>query len=128
MLLQKLRLKINSIIRSKHLRMNILKKWKTVSPDDGVAIIEFASWKYFIEYVTDEFSGNKDYIFRGQRSRNWPLESSLDRSLMKIQIDDKWLLIEKNVRKQHLERFQLAARGRLSDSPGYGYGDEENEW
>ena len=97
------------------------KQWKTIQRDDGVWLIEFSSWKYFPAYVFGKFSSKRDYIFRGQRLQNWALEPSLDRNLGK-----RWDLEDRSIRKDHFQRFQLAARGRLPES--FGYSDDENEW
>lgn len=104
--------------------MSTPEQW-TEEKKDGVWIVEFSSWRDFASYVIDKFSNTRYYIFRGQRSQNWLLETTLDRLLKKIQTDGEWLSSERIPRKEHLERFQLAARGRLVNTPEY---KEENEW
>jgi hypothetical protein len=69
-----------------------------------------------------------DYIWRGQRCENWPLEPSLDRlyvgrnKLIKTIANGTLNYFY----KQQLERFQYAVRGRRGVNPPAL--DDENDW
>ena len=60
------------------------------------------------------------YIWRGQRSANWPLEPGLDRALRKTHPDKRSFL-----REQHLRSFQYSVRGRRGRNPSTPASEEE---
>ena len=47
------------------------KMWVTSSITDGIATVQFYSWKYFSIYIYDEMLDYKTYIWRGQRCDYW---------------------------------------------------------
>ncbi len=83
-----------------------------VSRADGVLHMRLSSWKYFHDYVRQEFLDYPHYVWRGQRDSTWPLESSLDRALKGTPTAGRDLAVRK-----HLEKFKLAARGRRGTNP-----------
>lgn len=96
--------------------------WKTVEESDGVKVDQLLSWKYFSDYIYQNFSTTRDYIFRGQRRENWDLTPTLDRF-----IGDQWLLIYGETVRDHFDRFKLATRGRIKTS-FLGLNDERELW
>lgn len=96
-------------------------RWKMVPAKNGVLEIEFSSWKYFHDYIRQQMLDYSHYVWRGQRDSGWKLESSLDRLLKAKPKADR-----PSLANRHLERFQLAARGRRGPNPSRL--DDENEW
>ncbi len=88
---------------------------------DGVMEIKISHWKHFPKLITRELLELPSYIFRGQASAAWKLESSLDRLLKKKKIKLK----EKTV-DQHLNAFMNASRGRRGKHPQVL--ENEDEW
>jgi hypothetical protein len=100
------------------------KNWKTIEEGDGVRVDQLSSWKYFSEYINQNFSDTRDYIFRGQRKENWGLTPTLYRYLEEKSIPD---LAYREVITEHYERFKLAARGRVTSS-FLGFDEEKELW
>lgn len=96
-------------------------RWTRKPTVDGVLVVELSSWKYFHDWVRQEMLDFEHYIWRGQRDAQWPLESTLDRQLRGLLIDEKEAQAE-----EHLLNFQMAARGRRGPNPVRI--DEEDEW
>lgn len=80
---------------------------------DGLTSITFTSWRFFADFVTQDFLEYNSYIYRGQSNSAWLLEPSLDRLL-------KMLPPETNHEKvifRHLGAFIQAVRGRRGLNP-----------
>jgi hypothetical protein len=93
----------------------------TSSREDGVVTIHLTRWRWFPNYVAKRLQNLPDYVFRGQASEKWKLESTLDRVLRK-----RGLKHDELVRQGHLEAFQLATRGRRGPNPPLL--SKENDW
>lgn len=96
------------------------KKWIESSIKDGIGSFTLSSWNYFADFITKEMLDYRVYIYRGQRHEDWMLEPTLHRMLKS---DTKRIYNRK--RKEHLERFRFALRGRVKDSKRYE--DHDNE-
>ena len=88
---------------------------------NGVKRVSTPTWPTFSAYVSTKFLDFTNYIYRGQASDRWPLESSLDRTLRRI-----GELENSKIRERHLERFKYAARGRRGMNPPKL--ESDNEW
>jgi hypothetical protein len=95
---------------------------KTVEEGDGVKVDQLSSWKYFSDYIYQNYSITRDYIFRGQRREDWGLTSTLYRT-----VGEKWLLSYREVARNHFDRFKLATRGRIKTSL-LGLDEEKELW
>jgi hypothetical protein len=82
--------------------------WKTTKVSDGVKVDQLRSWKYFSDYVYQNFSNTRNYIFRGQRREDWGLTPTLHRAIMNKWGSESFYKIAND----HLDRFKLATRGR----------------
>jgi hypothetical protein len=69
-------------------------------------------WDNLLANINDLVADWPAYIFRGQASSDWLLESTLSRALKRIKYTDKEELV-----KEHLERFKLKIRGRRGKNP-----------
>ncbi len=80
--------------------------------DRGVGELPLDSWKAFVDYVHEAMVGLPEFVWRGQRSEHWRVESSLERVLrdLGVRSDSEAGQV---LRFTHLERFKLATRGRL---------------
>lgn len=87
-------------------------RWVEGDAVDGVMTVKLASWKYFHDYVTKEFLDYPGFVWRGQRSASWSLQSSFDRVVTTS--DSK---LRNQLAVQHLARFKMAARGRRGAAP-----------
>jgi hypothetical protein len=94
--------------------------WKRENFSAGILTIKAESWRGFIEYIQNELSNYRAYIYRGQRGLE-PLEPSLDR-IDGINVPDPFKL---------LEAFKKASRGRrtfpakdLTDDEWWALGQE----
>ena len=85
--------------------------WKTIEESDGIKIDQLSSWKYFSDYIYENFSNTRDYIFRGQRNANWGLTPTIFRFF-----EDQWQLYYGDNIQDHFDRFKLATRGRIETS------------
>lgn len=82
---------------------------------DGIGVFKMQSWNDFVKYLNDKKDGMLSYhgyIWRGQRSSTWLLESKLDRYLKQCEKSD-----EKDIRKKHLMNFKMSIRGRMNNLP-----------
>ncbi|MDR3601774.1 MAG: FRG domain-containing protein [Desulfosporosinus sp.] len=70
---------------------------------EGVITADLSSWQEFSKLVTGRLLNTSNYIWRGQRSTDWLLESTLDRMLKKFGDNDSL---------RHLQSFKYANRGR----------------
>ncbi|GAA4861325.1 FRG domain-containing protein [Luteimonas vadosa] len=96
-------------------------RWKQVSYADGFMHIRLSSWKYFHDYIRQEFLDFPNYVWRGQRDAIWPLETSLDRALRGTPVSGRPALV-----RRHFGKFKLASRGRRGSNPQKI--ESENEW
>lgn len=103
--------------------------WEAISAIDGIAIFRLRSWAHFFDFLEAEVfgrpTGQKQLIWRGQRCSNWPLNTSLDRLFTGLGILNKTADELEETSLQHLEKFQLAARGRRGLNPAQ---LKENDW
>jgi hypothetical protein len=89
-------------------------EWNKVNFSDGILEIHAKSWHGFVEYIQDELSNYRAYIYRGQREPEWKLAPSINR------IDGI-----KTLKVNTLHTFKQACRGRRgSSSPKL----EDDEW
>jgi hypothetical protein len=95
--------------------------WDEGDVIDGVMIVKLVSWKYFHEYVTKEFLDFPSFVWRGQRSASWSLQSSFDRIVTTADPKSR-----NQLALQHLARFKMAARGRRGTAPAKI--ENESEW
>lgn len=84
-------------------------------------VVHLQHWSYFDDYITEKMIDRRQFIWRGQASAAWLLESTLDRLLKRRE-----MLQDRNVRDAHLQRFKLAARGRRGANPSLFKSD--NDW
>lgn len=96
-------------------------RWEEKSHANGILHVRLSSWKYFHDYVRQEFLDFPHYVWRGQRDAAWPLESSLDCLLKGTAKTGRQKAVSR-----HLEKFKLASRGRRGPHPQKI--DSENEW
>lgn len=96
-------------------------KW-TEKRENGMLTITLSSWKYFDDYVNQHIVNYKAYIFRGQASSEWKLESTLERMLKKEKKNGTQEVVD-----EHLNRFKLSTRGRRGSSPPC-IGTENDWW
>lgn len=76
--------------------------------EDGVAIEEMNTWNEFVDLVHRKINYDQ-YIWRGQRSEDWLLESTFERNIPDYLYTDKEI---GKIRREHLIGFKLASRGR----------------
>ncbi len=98
-----------------------VKEWKTKSLKNGIWTVQFSSWKYFHDYITQEMLDYSEYVWRGDRCDNRPLLPSFDRS----QKSRKRITIERRMAK-HLKMFKSSTLGRRGLNPLKI--DLENDW
>lgn len=81
-------------------------EWEEIALSDGVLEVNAKSWHGFVEYVQNELSNYRAYIYRGHREPEWKLMPSIDR-------------IEgiRTLKVNTLEEFKQASRGRRGHSP-----------
>lgn len=89
--------------------------------EDGVGVVTLSSWRWFSDWITQEMLDYNNYVFRGQASARWKLESSLDRAIKQLPTNR-----HKETRDKHLENFKLASRGRRGKSPNKI--EDDDEW
>jgi len=51
---------------------------------EGVITADLSSWEEFSNLVTGRLLNTSNYVWRGQRSPDWLLESTFDRMLKKL--------------------------------------------
>ena len=79
---------------------------------NGVQYVKLATWRGFYPYINGRLRDPQGYIFRGQQTSSWKLESSLDRALKSLRPG-----ANARITARHLEQFQLAARARRGVNP-----------
>src|ERR1041385_517245 len=96
-------------------------RWTHEPVKDGVAVIHLTRWGYFDDFVRQKMLDFRNYIWRGQASADWLLESTLDRLLRK-----QGKLHSQTARDEHLRRFKFSSRGRRGANPPNLQND--NDW
>ena len=88
---------------------------------NGILTLQLKTWADFENSIRDDMLDYRHFIWRGQASKNWLLEPTLDRLLKKIN-----KLTDRNIRDEHLKRFKYASRSRRGKNPS----DlkTENDW
>jgi len=97
------------------------KRWKKISVEKGIYIMQLSSWKYFHDFVTQQMLNYSHYVWRGDRCDNRALLPSFDRQ----HIGKSQSFIE-NKTATHLKKFKEAARGRRGINPPKP--ENENGW
>lgn len=84
-------------------------KWTVDDEQHQMITFTLSSWKYFHDFIVEEFLDYRNYVFRGQASEKWLLEPSLNRFLK-----DKDIIEYNRTREQHLKSFKFSLRGRTN--------------
>ena len=95
------------------------RKWIKETPKDGIGTFTLTSWNYFSDFIDKEMLDFRNYIYRGHMNEEWLLEPTLNRLVPK---KTKAELSE--IRKEHLNNFRYALRGRVQNSNRYTDNDE----
>jgi len=96
-------------------------RWKEIPDGKGGVVVTLSSWKIFTDYITEVLCNDSAYVYRGHRSNEWQLESTIDRALRRIPIADR-----ERILGRHLEAFRYAARSRRGPNPLHL--GEDNDW
>lgn len=104
-----------------HTSLPAEQKWTEEELAHGIVVVKLASWRYFHEYVIEEFLDFPSYVWRGQRKASWALQSSFDRV-----VREKDQATRNRKANGHLERFKMASRGRRGSSPARI--NDDSEW
>ena len=83
--------------------MILTRDYLTRNLSEGVITAELSSWEEFSNLVTGRLLNTGNYIWRGQRSTDWLLESTFDRMLKKFDDIDSL---------RHIKRFKIGTGGR----------------
>jgi FRG domain len=93
--------------------------WHRVDIPEGGGSVTFrlASWANFFDFLETEVfraSGRskQDYVWRGQRRKDWSLSSSLDRLFQKLNLAGEGPSLLEDRSQRHLDAFKYATRGR----------------
>jgi hypothetical protein len=86
---------------------------------NGILEIKLSHWKHFPKLMSRDLLKFPSYIFRGQSSAVWKLESSLDRLIRKKKIKSPEI-------EKHLNAFKNASKGRRGKNPQVL--ENDNEW
>jgi hypothetical protein len=97
------------------------KPWTESAVVDGIMTVELKGWSSYEAYIREEMLDYRNFIWRGQASAAWPLESTLDRILRK-----QGKSSATQIREMHLRRFIFSTRGRRGINPAKV--DDENGW
>jgi hypothetical protein len=96
-------------------------RWTRKGIKNGILTVKLSSWNYFHDFVRQEMLAYSHYVWRGQRSAEWNLATSLDRILVNYP-----QMTKGRIAREHLDRFKLAVRGRRGQHPTALR--EENDW
>lgn len=99
------------------------RRWEETFVGNGFVEVKLFSWKYFYDFIHQEMLDYQTYIWRGQRCDDWPLDSTLDRLTRQARIGMRRAY---SFRRQHLEQFKYAVRGRRGQSPPLL--ETDNDW
>lgn len=89
-------------------------------PGPGMLVVNLHSYSEFDAYIREQMLDFRHFVWRGQASSKWKLESTFDRLLRKHgQVPDERLSAV------HLTRFKFAARGRRGPNPAH---LDDNDW
>ena len=80
-------------------------------------------YKWITKLTTDTRAPHTGLVFRGQGVSKWKLEPTLDRELRKL-----GKVKHPDIRKQHLNQFKDAMRGRRGPNPVRDKDMEDDEW
>lgn len=80
--------------------------------ESGVTELHFAAWRDFVNFIHEVMATQPEFIWRGQRVQSWPLQPGFERDLVAMGLEPDSIEADK-LRFEHLQRFKLAARGRL---------------
>ena len=83
--------------------MILTRDYLTRNLSEGVITADLSSWEEFSNMVTGRLLNTSNYIWRGQRSPDWLLESTFNRMLKKFDNNDSL---------RHLKRFKIGTGGR----------------
>jgi hypothetical protein len=97
------------------------KGWTEHEQADGITVVNLNSWKFFHNYVTQEFINYPTWVWRGQKKAAWTLQSSFDRLIRETDPKKR-----NQLASQHLARFKMASRGRRGITPQKIV--EDSEW
>jgi|WetSurSiteA1Bulk_404760.scaffolds.fasta_scaffold36832_2 hypothetical protein len=81
-------------------------EWQKGNFSEGVQDINAKSWRGFVEFIQNDLSNYRAYIYRGQREPEWKLMPSIDRieGIRTLKVDT-------------VREFEQASRGRRGPSP-----------
>ncbi|MDQ7093766.1 FRG domain-containing protein [Desulfosporosinus sp. PR] len=85
--------------------------------NEGIITVDLSSWEEFLCLIREKRLHIGNYIWRGQRSIDWLLESKLERTLKKFEI---------NGSLKYLERFKYGVRGEQDLE--YERLDSDDDW
>ena len=83
--------------------MILTRDYLTRNLGEGVITADLSSWEEFSNLVTGRLLNTGNYIWRGQRSTDWLLESTFDRMLKNFDNNDSL---------RHIKRFKIGTGGR----------------
>jgi hypothetical protein len=84
-------------------------RWKFEESKYRIQDVTITSWKYFHDFLQDEFLDFRTYVYRGQSNEHWKLEPTLNRYLHTLNNKNY-----KRILAKHLEKFRYSLRGRSS--------------
>lgn len=99
------------------------KRWEESDIEEGYGEVKLLSWKYFHDFIHQQMLDYQTYIWRGQRNDDWILEPTLNRLIKRSRVAKTK---RSAFRKEHLEQFKYAARGRRGANPPLL--ENENDW
>lgn len=96
--------------------------WNSTKVIFGKRVVTCDSWDGFTSFISQKLADFDTYIFRGHAKENWKLEPTIDRLLS----DKSRFKPNAKRRKEHLEKFKYATRGRRGSTPKADM--SENDW
>ncbi len=88
-----------------------------------MSVVTLSEWGHFHDYIKEHFLDYPAYIFRGQASHAWSLQSRLDRVVDNMGVDNPTAIWK---RENQLSSFRMAVRGKRGPNPPNLL--EENDW
>lgn len=106
--------------------------WHLIEDGDGSITYRLDSWSVFHRFLDDVVfapaaRAPQEFIWRGQRLANWPLDSSLFRLFRDLSLADETQDELERRCLEHLMAFKYASRGRRQSGRPIGELDD-NEW
>lgn len=86
--------------------------------EDGIIEYKLSHWKHFTKFISRDLLDYPGYIYRGQSSSRWKLESSYDRLIRNRKANPSLT--------NHLTAFKNMSKGRRGKNPPVLL--EDNEW